>query len=77
MQETRKVELHYPLERLNEPIVTRLVTEYDLAPNLLRADVDAHKGGWLIVELTGEAQTIDNALNWLRGQGIVVTGAAA
>ena len=75
MTQTRKVQLHYPLERLTEPIVTRLVHEYDLAPNLLRADVDAATGGWLVVELQGEATQIDAALEWLQTQGLLVTDA--
>jgi ABC-type methionine transport system ATPase subunit len=72
MQQTRTFQLHYPLERLTEPVVTRLVTEFDLEPNLLRADVDAHTGGWLIVELKGDESRIDNALGWLRAQGLGV-----
>ncbi len=75
MQATRKYQLHYPLERLTEPVVTRLVTEYDLAPNILRADVDAKTGGWLVVELSGEGASIDAALQWLRAQGLVVQDA--
>ena len=72
MQQTRKFQLHYPLERLTEPVVTRLVTEYDLAPNLLRADVDATKGGWLVVELTGDEARMGAALHWLRTMGLMV-----
>ncbi len=75
MQQKRQVQVHYPLERLTEPIVTRLVTEYDLSPNLLRADVDAHKGGWLVVELEGDEERMTAALDWLRAQGLVVTEA--
>ncbi len=73
--QTRTVQLHYPLERLTEPIVTRLVTDFDLSPNLLRADVDARTGGWLVVQLTGDAERMDTALNWLRAQGLAVTDA--
>jgi len=76
MAYTQKVQLHYPLERLTEPVVTRLVTEYDLSPNLLRADVDAHTGGWLVVELSGERERIDSALEWLRAQGLEVSDVA-
>lgn len=76
MAYTQKVQLHYPLERLTEPVVTRLVTEYDLSPNLLRADVDARTGGWLVVELSGERERIDSALEWLRAQGLEVSDVA-
>lgn len=72
MQQTRTFQLHYPLERLTEPVVTRLVTDFDLTPNLLRADVDAHKGGWLVLGLAGDAERIESALNWLRGHGLTV-----
>lgn len=72
MQQTRKFRLNYPLERLTEPVVTRLVTDFDLEPNLLRADVDAKSGGWLVVELKGEEERMTAALDWLRGQNLVV-----
>lgn len=72
MAQTRKFQLHYPLARLTEPVVTKLVTEFDLEPNLLRADVDAASGGWLIVELKGDNARIDAALDWLRAQNLVV-----
>jgi ABC-type methionine transport system ATPase subunit len=72
MQQTRKFQLHYPLERLTAPVITHLVTDFDLEPNLLRADVDAAKGGWLVVELTGEETRMSSALDWLKGQGLTV-----
>ena len=70
---TKKIEVNYPLSRLSEPVVTRLVTDFDLSPNLLRADVDAAKGGWLVMELTGDDARIASAMEWLRGQGLTVS----
>jgi ABC-type methionine transport system ATPase subunit len=72
----KRVQLHFPLERIAEPIVTRLVTDYDLEPNLLRADVDATTGGWMVVGLTGTDERLGSALSWLRGQGLAVTEVA-
>ena len=77
MAEQHQVQLHFPLERLAEPVVTRLVTEFDLEPNLLRADVDAASGGWMVVGLTGPEERVGKALAWLRAQGLVVTDVAA
>ncbi len=75
MADQHQVQLHFPLERLAEPVVTRLVTDFDLEPNLLRADVDAKSGGWMVVGLTGPTERVDKALDWLRAQGLVVTDA--
>lgn len=75
MKETRTVQFHYPLSRVDEPIVTRLVTEFDLLPNLLRADVDAQSGGWMTVGLEGDSADIDRALEWVGSHGVQVTAA--
>jgi ABC-type methionine transport system ATPase subunit len=68
----KKYRIHFPLDRISAPVMTHLVTDYDLSPNLLRADIDAKNGGWLVVGLTGDAARIDAALAWLRGQGLGV-----
>ena len=68
----KKYRIHFPLAQISAPIVTHLVTDYDLSPNLLRADVDAKNGGWLVVSLTGEKTQLEAALSWLRGQGLGV-----
>lgn len=73
--QTRKVRLDYPLERVQEPVVTYLVRQFDVAPNVLAADIDAHKGGWLVLELQGEASQMDSALEWVKAQGIAITEA--
>ena len=73
MTTEKKYRLHYPLAKISAPIVTHLVTDYDLSPNLLRADVDARTGGWLVLGLTGDEARLQSALDWLREQGLEVS----
>ena len=68
----KKYRIHFPLAQISAPIVTHLVTDYDLSPNLLRADIDAKNGGWLVVGLTGQKPQLESALSWLREQGLDV-----
>ena len=68
----KKYRIHFPLAQISAPIVTHLVTDYDLSPNLLRADIDAKNGGWLVVGLTGQKPQLESALSWLRDQGLDV-----
>jgi len=68
----KKYRIHFPLAQISAPIVTHLVTDYDLSPNLLRADIDAKNGGWLVVGLTGQKPQLESALSWLREQGLGV-----
>ena len=69
----QKYRIHFPLDQISAPVMTHLVTDYDMSPNLLRADIDAKKGGWLVVGLSGDEARIQDALDWLRGQGLEVT----
>ena len=68
----RRYRIHFPLDRIDAPIVTQLVRDYDLSPNLLRADVDAKNGGWLVLGLTGDDARLQTALDWLKSQGLEV-----
>ena len=68
----KKYRIHFPLNQIGVPVVTHLVTDYDLSPNLLRADIDAKNGGWLVLGLTGDDARLQAALGWLRGQGLEV-----
>jgi hypothetical protein len=70
---TVNVRLDYPLDRVPEPVFTHLVKGFDVAPNVLAASIDAHKGGWILLGLTGSQDQIDLALSWVRERGIVVT----
>ena len=69
----KKYRIHFPLNQISAPVVTHLVTDFDLSPNLLRADIDAKNGGWLVLGLSGDDTRLESALTWLRGQGLEVT----
>lgn len=73
MATKKKYRIHFPLEQVGTPVVTHLVTDYDLSPNLLRADVNTKTGGWLVLGLTGDDARVQDALEWMRGQGLDVT----
>ncbi len=69
----KKYRIHFPLNQISAPVVTHLVTDFDLSPNLLRADIDAKNGGWLVLGLSGDNARLEAALAWLREQGLEVT----
>ncbi len=73
MATEKNFRIHFPLEQVSAPVLTHLVTDYDLSPNVLRADVNARDGGWLVLGLTGDDTRLQAALDWLRGQGLEVS----
>lgn len=70
--ETRRVQLTYPLEQVDKPILYHLVTDYGLVPDIRRAAIDPHSGGFIVLELTGDGHRLDRALEWLEDLGITV-----
>jgi L-aspartate semialdehyde sulfurtransferase ferredoxin len=69
---TRRVQLNYPLERVKEPVLYHLVMDYGLIPNIRRAQIDFHTGGFIVLELTGEAGDLDRGIRFLEECGVTV-----
>jgi ABC-type methionine transport system ATPase subunit len=67
----RRVKLTYPQALVDQPILHQLIEKFGVLTNIRRAEVD-DSGGWLVVDLRGEEQIIDQALDWVRQQGIDV-----
>jgi len=68
-----RVQLDYPLEQVKEPIIYHLVTDYNLVPNIRRANIDFHTGGMMVLQLEGTRENLDEGIDFLRRIGITVT----
>ncbi len=71
--ETIRVQLNYPLERVKEPILYHLVADFHLVPNVRRANIDVHIGGFIALDLTGTPEQIRAGLEWLKRCGVTVS----
>lgn len=67
----KKFLLGFSPDIVNEPIVYRLVKDYDLKINILRAEV-REVGGRLLMEVDGKAANIKEAANFLKGSKVDV-----
>ncbi len=66
-----RVKLTFPESEVRRAVLATLVRQFDVEPNIRRADVEEHRG-WIVCELDGEALGIDAAVSWLREEGITV-----
>ena len=67
----RRVRLTFPPRLIREPIVYRLVKDFDIVVNIRRAEVKADQG-WIALELDGEAERLERGIAWLEAQGVHV-----
>ncbi len=62
--------LRFPAETVNEPITYNLIRQYDVVINILNADITHGKEGHLLVELTGQENSIQEALMYLESKKV-------
>ena len=66
-----RVKFTYPTSKIQEPIIYKVSRDFELVSNIRRAEV-TDKVGWVVLELEGEQDAIDAALDWVRGQQVRV-----
>ena len=64
-----RIQLTYPSDRIQEPILYELARRFHLKFNVRRADIDAGIG-WVQLMLEGERSEIEAAIEWVEAQGI-------
>ena len=67
----QSIRLTYPPSLLKTPIIYQLIRSYDVTVNILRAQLSPEEG-WLIIHLSGEEGAVNEAIDWLKAQGIQV-----
>ena len=66
-----RVRLTFPPALIQEPIVYRLVKDFDLVINIRRAEVKADYG-WIALELEGDESALERGVKWLKDKGVQV-----
>jgi ferredoxin len=67
-----KVVLNFPKEKIDKPIVYRLIREYDLVFNILKASITPDQEGHMVLELVGQNSEIEKGIKYLRDQGVSI-----
>lgn len=73
----KRLDLRFPPGLSLKPVVYHVVKDFDLVPNILRAQIQPGAEGRMLVEVTGRADGIDRAVAFLEEQGLSVTEAAS
>ncbi|MDP8975939.1 MAG: NIL domain-containing protein [Actinomycetota bacterium] len=66
-----RVKLTFPEHLIKQPVIARMVREFDIMPNIRRANVE-ETVGWMICELGGNDLAVERAIEWLGDLGVQV-----
>ncbi|MFN3360418.1 MAG: NIL domain-containing protein [Pseudanabaenaceae cyanobacterium] len=69
----RRVNLTFPRTVVGVPITYRLARDFNVAANIIRAQVAPDQVGKMVLELQGDMDQIDSAIEWMRSLEITVS----
>ena len=67
---SKRIVLHFPQRLVDQPIVYKLIKDYDLELNILKASVIPDEEGLLVIELRGEQDNYDKGIGYLTKTGV-------
>jgi ferredoxin len=73
----RRLDLTFPPRQATKPITYHLVKDFDLTPNILRAQIQPGQQGRMLVEVVGKRDAIEAGVKFLEHEGIRVSAAAS
>lgn len=72
MKVAKKIVLHFPQKTVDKPIVSRLIRDYGLDFNILKASISPGEEGLMVMELSGEQNDYDNGIRYLQSTGVEI-----
>ena len=67
---SKRIVLHFPRRLVERSIVSRLVKDYNLDFNILKASVTPDEEGLMVLELSGEQGDYDKGVRYLTQTGV-------
>lgn len=72
----KRVRLTFTRRAIHMPVTYRLAKDFNVAANIIRAQVAPNQIGKLVLELSGDIDQLDAAIEWMRSQEIEVSVAS-
>ncbi len=69
----KRVKLTFPKRSVHMPITYLLAKDFNVAANIIRAQVAPNQVGTLVVELSGDIDQLNDCIDWLEVQDIKVS----
>ncbi|OGP77653.1 MAG: hypothetical protein A2V86_06545 [Deltaproteobacteria bacterium RBG_16_49_23] len=66
----KRVVFNYPSHLVDQPVISKLVKDYDLTVNILRARITPKEEGRLVLEIVGKRAGLEAGFQYLRNLGI-------
>ncbi|MEL6246540.1 MAG: NIL domain-containing protein [Cyanobacteria bacterium J06648_16] len=69
----KRVTLTFSRQSVQMPITYRLAKDFNVAANIIRAQVAPNRVGKAVMELSGDIDQLDDAIEWMRSHHVAVS----
>jgi len=69
---SKRIVLHFPQRLVDKPIVYRLIKDYNLEFNILKAYVTPQEEGLMVLELKGQDAEYEKGMEYLSSSGVKI-----
>ena len=67
-----KLNFTFPTTQVNEPVLAAAVKKFGVLVDIRRAQVEENVGGYIMCEVSGSDQQIDDMISFLKSAGVGV-----
>jgi L-aspartate semialdehyde sulfurtransferase ferredoxin len=67
-----KIVLHFPHEQVDKPIVSKLVRDFNLDFNILKASITPREEGLLVLEIIGKEKDYERGMVYIESCGVTI-----
>lgn len=71
----KRVTLTFPRFAIQMPLTYLLAKDFNIATNIIRAQVAPNQVGKLVLELAGDIDELEASIDWMKSQNIIVSSA--
>src|SRR4030042_3675101 len=68
----KRVVLSYPPHLVDQPVMSKLIKDFDLTVNILRARVTPKEQGRRVLEITGKKAALEGGFDYLKEMGVEI-----
>jgi L-aspartate semialdehyde sulfurtransferase ferredoxin len=69
---SKKIVLKFPHKLVDQPIVYRMVKDFNLEFNILKASITPKEEGLMVLEIKGDEADLDKSLKYAKSLGVTV-----
>jgi ferredoxin len=72
----KRITVTFPKSTVQMPLTYRLAKDFNIASNIIRAQIAPNQVGKLVLEIAGDIDQLEAAMEWMRSQQINVSASS-